>query len=45
MIKIKDKKKFIILLNKKKKKNRKVYQEVIKRVNRVKIGNFGITKI
>ncbi len=45
MIKIKATEEFIIWLNISKTKNRKVYQEVIKRVNRVKIGNFGITKI
>ena len=41
MIKIKATEEFIIWLNISKTKNRKVYQEVIKRVNRVKIGNFG----
>ena len=45
MIKIKATEEFIIWVNISKTKNRKVYQEVIKRVNRVKIGNFGITKI
>ena len=44
MIKIKATEEFIIWLNISKTKNRKVYQEVIKRVNRVKIGNFGDCK-
>jgi putative addiction module killer protein len=41
MIKIKATEEFILWLNISKTKNRKFYQEVIKRVNRVKIGNFG----
>ena len=44
MIKIKATEEFVIWLNISKTKNRKVYQEVIKRVNRVKIGNFGDCK-
>lgn len=32
---------FIYWLNTSKTKNRKIYQETVKRINRVKIGNFG----